>query len=57
MTPGGSGRVLEYLPIIRQAGVIVSRFRMPSADGSLIEFDSHTEVTGDIFTTVMRPDP
>ena len=32
-----------------------SRFRMPRADGSLLEFDSYTEVDGEGFTTVMRP--
>jgi hypothetical protein len=27
---------------------------MPRADGSLVEFDSYTEVTGESYTTVMR---
>ena len=55
VTPGGTGRVAEFLPIIRRAGVVNSRFRMPREDGSLVEFDSHTEVHGDRFRTVMRP--
>jgi hypothetical protein len=28
---------------------------MPRADGSLLEFDSYTEVVGEGFMTVMRP--
>ena len=36
-------------------GALPSRFRMPAADGSLVEFDSYTEVDGEAFTTVMRP--
>ena len=55
VTPGGTGRVAEFLPIISRAGVVNSRFRMPREDGSLVEFDSHTEVHGDRFRTVMRP--
>jgi PAS domain-containing protein len=57
VTPGGTGRVAEFLPIIRQAGVVNSRFRMPRDDGSLVEFDSHTEVHGRRFRTVMRLRP
>jgi PAS domain-containing protein len=55
VTAGGSGHVAEFLPIIRRAGVVNSRFRMPRADGSLVDFDSHTEVHGNRFRTVMRP--
>ena len=57
VTAGGTGRVAEFLPIIRQAGVVNSRFRMPRDDGSLVEFDSHTEVQGRLFRTVMRLRP
>ena len=57
VTPGGTGRVAEFLPIIRRAGVVNSRFRMPREDGSLVEFDSHTEVHGRRFRTVMRLRP
>jgi len=55
VTPGGAGRVDEFLPIIRREGVVVSRFRMPGADGALLEFDSYSDVDGDLFRTVMRP--
>jgi PAS domain-containing protein len=57
VTAGGTGRVAEFLPIIRKAGVVNSRFRMPRDDGSLVEFDSHTEVHGRRFRTVMRLRP
>jgi len=30
---------------------------MPRADGTLVEFDSWTEVDGEGYTTVMRPRP
>jgi PAS domain-containing protein len=57
VTAGGTGRVAEFLPIIRKAGVVNSRFRMPRDDGSLVEFDSHTEVHGRRFRTVIRLRP
>ena len=57
VTPGGTGRVAEFLPIIRRAGVVDSRFRMPRDDGSLIEFDSHTEFHGGRFRTILKPRP
>jgi hypothetical protein len=43
------------LAILAELGAAESRFRMPAADGSLVEFDSYTEVDGEAFTTVMRP--
>ncbi len=55
VTGGTNSQVSRVIEFIRDAGVVVSRFRMPSADGSLVEFDSYTEVKGDTFTTVMRP--
>lgn len=55
VTPGGTGRVAEFLPIIRRAGVVDSRFRMPRDDGSLMEFDSHTEFHGGRFRTILKP--
>ena len=54
VAPAGSP---SSCPIIRQAGVVNSRFRMPRDDGSLVEFDSHTEVHGRLFRTVMRLRP
>jgi hypothetical protein len=42
------------LAILAEVGRAESRFRMPRADGSLMEFDSYTEVVGEGFTTVMR---
>lgn len=57
VTGGTTEQVSTFLELIRDAGVVVSRFRMPGADGSLVEFDSFTEVVGESFLTVMRPDP
>lgn len=54
-TPGSTDRVGDMLRIIMDAGVAISRFRMPSRDGSLVEFDSFTEYDGTHLTTVMRP--
>jgi PAS domain-containing protein len=56
VTGGTTEQVSTFLELIRDVGVVVSRFRMPGADGSLVEFDSFTEVAGESFTTVMRPD-
>jgi PAS domain-containing protein len=57
VTPGSSDEVAAMLDILAKAGAADSRFRMPTADGSLLEFDSHTQVDGETFTTVMRPRP
>jgi PAS domain-containing protein len=54
VTPGSTEQVSAMLGILAEVGRAESRFRMPRADGSLIEFDSYTEVQGDTFTTVMR---
>lgn len=56
VTPGSTEQVKPVLDVIREAGIAISRFRMPRADGALIEFDSFTEFDGDTFTTVMRPE-
>ena len=55
VTPGSTEQVSAMLEILARVGHAESRFRMPRADGSLLEFDSYTEVTDDGFTTVMRP--
>jgi len=55
VTPGSTEQVSAMLAILSEAGRAESRFRMPRADGSLLEFDSYTEVDGEGFTTVMRP--
>ena len=55
VTPGSTEQVSAMLAILSKAGRAESRFRMPRADGSLLEFDSYTEVDGEGFTTVMRP--
>ncbi|MEA2519726.1 MAG: hypothetical protein QOF49_1806 [Chloroflexota bacterium] len=55
VTPGSTDEVGAMLAILAEVGSAVSRFRMPRADGSLVDFDSWTEVDGDRFTTVMRP--
>jgi PAS domain-containing protein len=55
VTPGSTEQVSAMLAILAEVGAAESRFRMPRADGSLLEFDSWTEVDGEGFTTVMRP--
>lgn len=53
--PGSAEQVSAMMAILAELGRAESRFRMPRADGSLLEFDSYTEVDGETFTTVMRP--
>ena len=55
VTPGSSEQVSSMLAILAEVGAAESRFRMPAADGSLVEFDSYTEVEGETYTTVIRP--
>jgi PAS domain-containing protein len=55
VTPGSTEQVSAMLAILAQVGHAESRFRMPRGDGSLVEFDSYTEVDGEGFTTIMRP--
>jgi PAS domain-containing protein len=55
VTPGSTEQVSAMLAILAEVGAAESRFRMPGADGALVEFDSYTEVDGETFTTVMRP--
>ncbi|HUQ43871.1 MAG TPA: PAS domain-containing protein [Candidatus Limnocylindria bacterium] len=53
--PGSTEQVAAMLQILAEAGRAESRFRMPRADGSLVEFDSFTEVDGETYLTTMRP--
>ncbi len=53
--PGSAEQVSAMLSILAELGRAESRFRMPRADGSLVEFDSYTEVDGETFITIMRP--
>jgi PAS domain-containing protein len=55
VTPGSTEQVSGMLEILAKTGTATSRFRMPRADGTLVEFDSHTQLEGDDFVTVMRP--
>jgi len=55
VTPGSTEQVSAMLGVLAELGTRSSRFRMPRADGSLMEFDSYTEVHGESYTTVMRP--
>lgn len=57
VTPGSTEQVSAMLSILAEVGRAESRFRMPRVDGSLVEFDSWTEVDGEGYTTVMRPRP
>lgn len=52
--PGSAEQVSAMLSILAELGRAESRFRMPRADGSLVEFDSYTEVDGETYVTVMR---
>jgi PAS domain-containing protein len=54
VTPGSTEQVSAMLAILAEVGRAESRFRMPRADGSLLEFDSYTEVDGEGYLTVMR---
>jgi PAS domain-containing protein len=57
VTAGSTEQVTVMLEILAEVGAAESRFRMPKPDGSLLEFDSYTEVVGDEFTTSFRPVP
>jgi PAS domain-containing protein len=52
--PGTTDEVAIMLEILAEVGAAESRFRMPRADGELIEFDSYTRVEGEDLVTVMR---
>jgi PAS domain-containing protein len=53
-TPGSQSEVQPILDMLRSTGEVVSRFRLPAADGRLVDFDSHTRAVGDEFETIMR---
>lgn len=53
--PGSQAQVEQVLGMLRAMGEVVSRFRLPIADGRLVEFDSHTRLDGEVFETTMRP--
>lgn len=55
VTPGSTEQVTTMLEILAQVGAAESRFRMPRGDGSLVEFDSYTQVRDEEFSTVFRP--
>ena len=55
VTAGSTEQVTVMLEILAEIGAAESRFRMPRADGSLVEFESYTTVEGEDFTTVIRP--
>lgn len=55
VTAGSARQVSAMLAILARLGAAESRFQLPSADGSLVEFDSYTSVSSDTFVTVMRP--
>jgi hypothetical protein len=55
VTPGSTEQVSTMLEILAEIGAAESRFRMPRSDGSLVEFDSYTEVQGEEFLTIIRP--
>jgi PAS domain-containing protein len=54
VTPGSTEQVSAMLEILAEVGSAESRFRMPRADGTLLEFDSWTQVDDEGYTSVMR---
>lgn len=54
VTAGSTEQVSVMLEILAAEGAAESRFRMPRGDGSLVEFDSYTEVQGEEYRTVFR---
>jgi PAS domain-containing protein len=48
VTAGSTEQVSVMLEILAAEGAAESRFRMPRGDGSLVEFDSYTEVRGEV---------
>jgi PAS domain-containing protein len=55
VTPGSQDQVQSVLDLLREAGAATSRFRMPTAEGRLVEFDSYTRLLGADLQTIMRP--
>ena len=54
VTPGSTDQVSVMLDILTEVGAAKSRFRMPRGDGTLVEFNSYTEVRGEEFVTMFR---
>jgi PAS domain-containing protein len=57
VTPGSQEEVQTVIDLLRDAGEVVSRFRLPVADGRLVDIDTYTRVVGDEFETTLRPSP
>jgi len=55
VAPGASADVDAMVAIVTKAGTARTRFRLPSAGGSSIEFDSFAEFDGVTLTSIMRP--
>jgi PAS domain-containing protein len=55
VTPGSQDEVQSVIDLLRDTGAVASRFRMPAADGHLVEFDSYTRPVESGFETTMRP--
>ena len=54
VTAGSTDEVATMLDILAEVGAAESRFRMPSGDGTMLEFDSYTVVDGADLSTVFR---
>jgi len=54
VTPGSQDQVQPVIDLLRDAGEVVSRFRLPLADGHLVEIDTYTHGVGDDYETTMR---
>jgi hypothetical protein len=57
VTPGSQEEVQAVIDLLRDTGEVVSRFRLPVADGRLVDIDTYTRVAGDEFETTLRPSP
>jgi PAS domain-containing protein len=57
VTAGSTEEVGLMLQILSEIGAAESRFRLPMPDGSLLEFDSYTEGSGEEFTSAYRVVP
>jgi PAS domain S-box-containing protein len=55
VTPGSQDQVQSVLDLLHDTGAVASRFRMPTAEGHLVEFDSYTRPLRGDFETTMRP--
>lgn len=54
VTAGSQDEVQPVIDLLHDAGDVVSRFRLPVADGRLVDIDTYTHGVGDGFETTLR---